>query len=109
MSDQVAEGRAALELALEIVEAHANALWKEKACDLVNWIAHEKSEFTTDEVWEALERFYPSLSTHEPRAMGAVMRSASRSGIIVPTDRTTKTIRPLAHRRPVRVWSSLVY
>jgi len=46
--------------------------------------------------------------THEPRAMGAVMRSLARARVIEATDRTVESVRKANHRRPVRVWKSLI-
>lgn len=69
-------------------------------------LARNYPEFTADDVWKLLE---PSeASTHEPRAMGAVMQAAARDHLIEATDRTTQSSLARRHARPVRVWRSLV-
>ena len=61
--------------------------------------------FTTDDVWLALQKV-PDVATHEPRALGSMMRAAGKSGWIVPTDRYVNSRRPECHARPVKVWRS---
>lgn len=61
------------------------------------------TEFTTDHIWIEIER-RGSLVPPEPRAMGAVMGTLARSGLIAPTDKWEKSERPEAHRRPMQVW-----
>lgn len=76
------------------------------ACGLiaVRVVALRREEFTTDAVWHVLKATPP-----EPRAMGAVMRKAVMEKMCVATDRTVLSTRPDCHRRPVRVWRSLIY
>jgi hypothetical protein len=63
--------------------------------------------FTTDDVWMELQSDGVGAPV-EPRAMGAVMRSARMQGIAEPTDRVSSSERPACHRRPLRVWRSLL-
>ncbi len=98
-------GFRAREEALERVEVNAEPAWKDVAYRAVMWLASMSSSFTTDSVWAAIEAHHPDVVTHEPRAMGAVMRRACDAGVIVRTDRTKNSIRPQSHRRPVRVWT----
>ena len=101
-------GAQARDEAMQQVDDHADTSWKGKALAAVLHIAEHGDEVTTDEVWAALEKWYPHLRTHEPRAMGPVMRRAAGLGLIERTERTTLSVRPENHRRPVRVWRSLV-
>jgi len=58
--------------------------------------------FTTDELWHHLGGL--ELTTHEPRALGAVIRSARRNGSIRGTGRYVTSVRPECHARPIPVW-----
>lgn len=89
--------------AIDRVES-ASGAWVESAFQTVHQLALQRPEFTSDAIW-ALTGSPPK----EPRAMGAVLRRAMRSGIAIATDRTVNSVRPDCHRRPVRVWRSLIY
>ena len=101
------DGEIAATAAIDRAKRHANDLWKEVAMNAVRWVAGQNEEFTTDDVWDAIETYYPDVHTHEHRAMGAIMRKSANLGICVTTDRTTKTNRVKAHRRPVRIWQTV--
>jgi hypothetical protein len=92
--------------AVERVERNADERWKFAALTAVIYLSHRRAEFTTDDVAEFLS--HTDVTTHEPRAMGAVMRRAARQGFIVATDRYRPSTRPQAHQNPKRVWRSLV-
>ena len=92
-----------LDDALERVEGNADARWKDACVDTIHRLALEREDFTTDDVWEAMD---PEARTHERRAMGAMMRRAADRGWIRPTTLYKPTARPEAHGRPVRVWAS---
>lgn len=89
--------------ALEAVASNANPEWMAEALDAVERLAGIHEEFTTDAVWAVVKS-----KTSEPRAMGAVMRIATKQGIIAPTDGHRPSERKASHRRPLRVWKSLV-
>jgi hypothetical protein len=89
--------------AIAQVEEAADPDWKQAAAEAIEQVARERDFFTTDHVWMELG---PS-GTHEPRAMGAMIRQAAAAGVCRITDRTTKSARPCCHRRPLRVWESL--
>ena len=91
--------------ALVRVERNANAEWLQVAFLCVIDVARIMRTFTTDDVWQRVGLL--GVTTHEPRAMGAVMRRAVREGLCVPTDRYEKSARPECHARPVRIWRSL--
>jgi hypothetical protein len=86
-------------------DEHADRDWKRAAYEAVSNLALFREHFTTDDVHELLG---DAVSTHEKRAMGAIMRRAARDGLIEATDRYVASDRPEAHRNPKRVWRSLV-
>ncbi len=95
------------EEAIKRVGLNANQLWALQALQVVEMLSLTRSDFTTDDVWEWMNQLHPTMTTHEPRAMGAVMRKASAKRLCVPTERYVKSLRPECHRRPVPIWQSL--
>ena len=93
---------AARDAAIDQVEAHADAEWKRHALEAVARLARERRRFTTDDVWAVMGK----VGTHEPRAMGAVMRQAFRLGLVRGTEDYVKSKRVACHGRPLRVWES---
>jgi hypothetical protein len=91
------------EEAIVQVETTANPEWKAEALEVIERLATIHHTFTTDAVWALVKS-----ETHEPRAMGAVMRIATKNGIVAPTDVYTPSMRKVSHHRPVRVWQSLI-
>lgn len=87
--------------AIATAEAGASPEWKAEALDTVYFVATQKDEFTTDEVWVRLK-----TKTRENRAMGAVMLTAVKLGYVRPTERFSPSLRPSQHRRPLRIWES---
>lgn len=76
-------------------------VWRSKAADAIEFIAHRQFEFTTDDVWgTGLEM------PDEGRALGGAMRRAVRDGIITKTDRFRNSSDPIRHSRPMTVWES---
>lgn len=100
-------GVQARELALQRVEENADAEWLADARSAVRNLAERVERFTTDRVWYVLDRS-GAEPPREPRALGAVMRAAVREGWITPTDEHRESKRAANHRRPVRVWRSLL-
>lgn len=96
------EGQRLKEEAIDRVERNAAEEWKRVAYEAVRMVCNQRQEFTTDDVWRLL-RDKPD----EPRAMGAIMRQAARSGLCYKTDRVIESAIPTCHRRPVAVWRSL--
>lgn len=101
------EGQMNLDAALERVEAHADAEWKQAALEAVRLCARQMPEFTTDQIWKVLDR--TDYGTHEPRAMGAIMRQAVGLGWVKPTNQYRTSDRPECHKRPVKVWDSMLW
>jgi hypothetical protein len=88
--------------AIARVGANADQLWASRAAAAVRNAARWGT-FTTDDVWATLER--EGVTTHEPRALGAVMKQLERDGTIRPTGQWVQTRRASAHARPIRVWT----
>lgn len=87
--------------AIQRAKEHADREWYGDALGIVAALARRGEAFTTDDVWAQTD---PTLSTHEPRALGAVMRDARKRGWIVPTSEYRQSSRLECHGRPVRVW-----
>jgi hypothetical protein len=92
--------------ALDRVETHANPAWKERVNATIARLAHAHAEITTDMVWASLG---DDVATHEPRALGPLMKSAATRGLIEKTARTTQCTRPVRNGGDVRVWRSRVF
>ena len=86
--------------------APAVALWE--AVAVVRLLALRHRTLTTDDVWKRLEAI-GALTLPEPRALGAVMRRAQRQGYVEPTEEWRLSVRPACHRRPLRIWRSLLW
>lgn len=93
-----AAAQAAKAQALDRVEANADEAWLANALGVVRELAKDGHEFTSDDVW----RRVPAAA--EPRALGAVMTTASKRGLIKETGRYQNSIRPVCHKRPVKIW-----
>lgn len=87
-------------------ERNADPRWLTQAHLAIEALCRLRREFTTDDVWDYLAAH--QLDTpDEPRAIGAVMRSAARAGLIAPTDRYVNSERPDCHARPIKVWRAI--
>ena len=95
--------------AINQVQRNADADWFTEAVEAVRWISEITLYFTTDDVWEYLKMTSPELSTHDNRAMGAVMKFCQKKKFVEPTDDYWQSKRPQAHARPIRVWKSIIY
>lgn len=88
--------------AIDRVEANAHDLWLAAAREALDELCATRESFTSDDLWAALDG--RDVSTHEPRAMGAVLRQAARDGLVAGTRQYRPSVRPACHARPVRVW-----
>lgn len=94
--------------AIARVDTNMDERWKQACRNAIMEIASIKAEFTTDDVWELM--YQKNIDQpHENRAMGAVIREIHKLGIIKPSDRYVNSLRPECHRRPVKVWLSLIF
>lgn len=94
MSDQQLD---LLDDALQRVEEHADPDWKTTAYDVLVGLARRDGEWTTDDFWLAMRAQHPTVTTHEPRALGALIRRLLRDGLVEKTGRFSESVRPEAH------------
>ncbi len=92
---------------MEAAYQYADLDWKQIATKALMQCAQTKSEFTTDDMWEIINA--TGVVTSENRAMGSIMQSASRSGMIKATGYFLPSKRISKHKSPTRVWQSLIY
>ncbi len=90
--------------ALTRVDENANAQWKQTCTNVVLLLARTRLTFTADDVWFYLEKHH-DVSTHEPRALGAVLNQLSKAGRIHPTGGYAPSVR--RHAAPIRVWAAV--
>jgi hypothetical protein len=100
--------KAARDDAMYRVDRAASAAWKAYVTELIVEIARTMTEFTTDDV-EMLRLRRRGPSTHEPRALGPLMRAAARAGVCAPTGIVRASVQVSNHNRPMQVWRSLIY
>lgn len=103
------KGAALRDEAIDAVEEATPEQWKAHAIDAVLEVAKLRPEFTTDPVWFVLGKTLRNPAPPEPRAMGAIMRKAVSLGYCETTDRSHPSVRASCHKRPVRIWKSLVH
>ena len=88
-------------------EDGASLRWLALARDCVAVCAAVLPQFTTDDVWAALERSGRDIieSERNPSAIGVVMLAAKRAGTIRKVEGVTVTsTRPSRHGQLLRVW-----
>lgn len=88
--------------AIARVEDHADGDWMRAAVRAVRRLAATGQPFTTDDVWPLLDS--QDASTHERRAMGAVIRKLVAVGAIRKTGRYVKSNRAVCHSNPKAEW-----
>jgi len=94
--------------AISQAEQNATKEWMDYAWEALKQVAYQNKTLTTDDIWAILDR-YPNIQTHEPRAMGAIMRKAVKHKWIRKTGNYVTTRRPIAHQKPIAVWESLAF
>lgn len=90
---------------INISYANAPSEWKKICRETLVELCTSKSEFTTDELWERLAD--KGIHTGEPRALGAIIQGAHRSGMIKKTGHYLPSHR--RHNAPIPIWQSLIY
>ena len=103
---ELAEALHAQVEAVTRVERHADRDWKRHVLDVIWGLAAFRPELTSDDVWQLLD---DDLGTHEPRALGAMLKKAASEGWVTATDSYRPSARAACHARPLRVWRSLIY
>lgn len=99
-------GRQLKKQGMDQVDANADPLWKQHAMTCITQLCTERDTLTADDVWEALDAGNYQ-KPHEPKAMGAIFRTAAARRLIESTDQFVESRRPEAHARAIRVWRCL--
>ena len=99
--------KAETEAAIEAASRGANPDWMAAAHRGIKVLAHRRQYLTSDDLWVWLQDL--QIRIEEPRAMGAIMCAARKDALIKPTTTFLPSARPACHRRPQRVWQSLIY
>ena len=92
--------------AIRRVNANAEPDWKTLAVEIGHELARSRFNFTSEDI---SDRIPAHITTHEPRAMGAVMTRLRKAKVISPTDEFVMARSRVGHGRPSRVWESLIY
>jgi hypothetical protein len=94
---------------MDRAEEHANSHWWQCMLESAQAVAERKPFFTTDDVVALRRVRHPNATTHEARAIGPLMRQAAKLGYCEQTQDWVESTQPQCHRRPMRVWYSLIY
>ena len=97
------KARTSREQAIKTAGDHADTDWKEIAYEAVLRTARDLDSFIVDEVWKRMPR---GFSTHENRAMGAVIRRAVSKGVISKTSHYIPSTKTSSHGAMRVVWKS---
>lgn len=98
---------AATDAAVALAGTNADPDWLLAARRACAHVCERQDFFTADDVAALLDR-WGVPPTHEPRAMGAVLRWAKSARLCEPTGEYKPTVRPQGHQAPKRVWRSLL-
>lgn len=85
----------------------AHLAWKNAVIDVFQYLYNTlgvDAEITSDNVWKELNRQYPNVRTHEPRAMGPIFSRMAKARLIEKTGQYIESTRPENHQRPIPVW-----
>jgi len=102
--ERYAEAAAARDEAMERVERNATEEAKAALAECLSICIRLGREFTSDDVWEWMDRKFAHVEMREPRLLGPIMRAASRAGRIEKTGRTRDSIRKETHMNPKAIW-----
>ena len=98
------EAQDARDEAIERARTHAVSEWYRQAEMALHRVCLRQQFFTIKDVREAIPR---GFTTHENRALGALMRAADGKWC-EPTERYVASGEVQNHSRPLRVWRSSV-
>jgi|GEM_PF-1681974 len=88
--------------AIARVDAAANQAWKEACLEAIKEACRRYELFTTEDVADILDE--SDTLTHEPRAMGAMIRKAQAAGYCIPTSEFVPSHRTSSNAYTKRVW-----
>jgi hypothetical protein len=84
--------------------SHANPEWRAAVTRRLATLADRGEPFTADDIWAEVDGL--EVSTHDRRALGAIMTGAARAGRIEQVGYARST-RAACHGRPVAVWRGI--
>jgi len=90
------------EAAIQRSYDNANDEWKNVAREAIHYVIANNDEFTADDIRDYLDN--QTVTTHNLSALGPIIREFKRDNYINSTNRTRESIRPVAHKKPNRVW-----
>lgn len=90
--------------AIKQATKNANQQWWDAAYATGLMLSKRQPTLISEDIFEAMP---PGVGTHEPRAMGGIMRALKKAGRIEPTDQYIKSPSIYGHGRPSRVWRCL--
>ena len=90
-------------------ERHADPYWWSCMLEAGREAALRKPYLYTDDIVRWCKEHHPNASTHEPRAIGPLMRELCRTEVILPTQDWVQSTQAQCHRRPMQVWFSLSF
>lgn len=92
--------------AVSKVEGNTDSNWLRAAETVIKMLAKSRvNGFTTDDVWEQLDKMGMTGQVHDNRALGPVMSRCARSKIIVATGQYAPSLR--RHCAPIKVWRGI--
>ena len=91
--------------ALHQVEENANPEWIKAAKYAVKRVAEKLPFFTSDDVWLYLDKI-KAPDTHNPAAMGAIMKWVASNDLGEATGKHKPSIRTTTHKRQLMIWKS---
>lgn len=95
---RAAAGVKARDKALKQVLKNVPPEWRKAALAAIKTLARSDRHFTSEDITMLVGK------PPEPRALGAVFRTAQDMGLIVPTGRFVPAEDPTRHRAPIREW-----
>lgn len=102
MSDDLFSVFEARDEAIARADEHADEAWKARAEAVVLLLARMRQTFTADDVWAYMTAHHQE-STHEPRALGAVITRLAKANKIRKVGYTPSKRR---HAAPIAVWAA---
>lgn len=98
-------------------DENANYFWKKILDGCVLAAARRLPELTVDDVLDELDAINAvrkiankkQIETHNLDALGPAMSRARKDGVISPTDRVRRSLRPEKHGNRHNIWSSNFY
>jgi len=101
------DAQRARDTAIQRVAVAADPGWMEKATEAGRHVCRQMAHFTTDDIVAVLAAAEVA-PPREARALGAVMVRLREAGLCTPTNTYRESRQVQNHRRPMRVWRSLV-